>query len=60
MESDLKTRMLAGNPLLAGLAERFGTNAVYDGVYAVFQFHPNLVNSVSEAGRVAEFLEQNN
>lgn len=59
MELDLQSRMLAGNPLLSGLAERFGAAKVWNGVFSVFGFHPNLINSASEAGRVAEWLEAN-
>jgi hypothetical protein len=41
---------------LAGLVEQYGATRVYRAVFDALGFHPNLINSVSEAAAVADYL----
>jgi hypothetical protein len=56
MEAELTARKLAGMPLLAGLAEQFTPERVEAACIEALKFPPELVTSLSEAGRVAEYL----
>jgi len=60
MESEERRRMLTGVPLLAGLVEQFGADAVWEASLAALWMPANLVTHACEATAILRRLENNN